>query len=74
MIHVGWLDCQTRSEDRAVRNALESIVLVPFNPTAENMAMHLLLVVGPQVLVETGVNLCRVTVEETRKCSAVDSR
>ena len=47
-----------------------SVVWVPFNPTAENMANYLLTVVGPQQLKGTGVELVRVTVEETRKCSA----
>jgi len=46
------------------------VVLLPFNPTAENMADHLLKVVGPSVLVGTGTRLIRVVVEETRKCSA----
>lgn len=46
-----------------------SIVWVPFNPTAENMATYLLEVVGPEVLPE-GLYLTRVTVDETRKCSA----
>ena len=48
---------------------LSSIVWVPFNPTAENMALHLLNVVGPSVL-PTGCRLIHVKVEETRKCSA----
>ena len=47
-----------------------SIVPVPFNPTAENMANHLLRVVGPEQLAGTCVTLVRVNVEETRKCSA----
>lgn len=53
-------------------NALfnDSIVWVPFNPTAENMAEHLLRVVGPQQLRGTGVRLIVVRVDETRKCSA----
>jgi 6-pyruvoyltetrahydropterin/6-carboxytetrahydropterin synthase len=46
------------------------VVSVPFNPTAENMARHLLEVVGPRCLVGTGVELIEVEVEETRKCSA----
>lgn len=46
-----------------------SIVFVPFNPTAENMADYLLMVVGPQQLPE-GFKLIEVTVEETMKCSA----
>jgi len=48
----------------------QSIVWVPFNPTAENMAEHLLKVVGPKQLEGTDVILTIVRVEETRKCSA----
>jgi 6-pyruvoyltetrahydropterin/6-carboxytetrahydropterin synthase len=48
----------------------DSIVAVPFNPTAENMADFLLRMVGPSLLYETQVRLARVEVEETRKCSA----
>jgi len=48
----------------------ESVVSVPFNPTAENMAEHLLRVIGPRQLEGTGVRLVRCTVEDTRKCSA----
>ena len=48
----------------------ESVVAVPFNPTAENMALHLLNVVGPKLLGPFGVRLIRVEVRETRKCSA----
>lgn len=47
-----------------------SIVKVPFNPTAENMARYLLDHIGPRVLEGTGCELVEVTVEETRKCSA----
>ncbi len=49
----------------------ESVVATPFNPTAENMATHLLDVVGPELLAGCGVRLIRVRVEETRKCSAL---
>jgi 6-pyruvoyltetrahydropterin/6-carboxytetrahydropterin synthase len=48
----------------------EQVVAVPFNPTAENIAIHLLNVVGPARLAGTGVTLTKVVVEETRKCSA----
>ena len=48
----------------------ESIVFVPFNPTAENMAEYLVKVVGPARLEGTGVTLVGVRIEETRKCSA----
>lgn len=47
----------------------DSIVWVPFNPTAENMAAYLLLEIGPRQLQNTGTHLVRVVVEETRKCS-----
>lgn len=48
----------------------KGVVAVPFNPTAENMGLHLLNVVGPLMLEGTGVRLVRVTIEETRKCGA----
>lgn len=49
---------------------LASIVWVPFNPTAENMARYLVEVVGPQQLAGTGIVLASCTIDETRKCSA----
>ena len=49
---------------------LGSIVRLPFNPTAENMAEYLVNVVGPKQLYGTGVKLISVTLEETRKCKA----
>lgn len=47
-----------------------SVVIVPFNPTAENIAKHLVEVVGPVQLMGLGIRLTHVEVEETRKCSA----
>jgi len=47
-----------------------SLVFVPFNPTAENMAQHLVEVIGPLQLAGTGVTLVSVRIEETAKCSA----
>lgn len=47
-----------------------TIVLTPFNPTAENMALYLLKTVGPRAMAGTGVRLVRVVLEETRKCLA----
>jgi 6-pyruvoyltetrahydropterin/6-carboxytetrahydropterin synthase len=46
-------------------------VITSFNPTAENMALHLLQEIGPNLLVGTGVTLQSVRIDETRKCSAV---
>lgn len=48
----------------------DSIVRVPFNPTAENMAAYLVNVVGRDLMADTGAELIEVTIDETRKCSA----
>lgn len=48
----------------------QGVIIVPFNPTAENMAEYLATVVAPHVMKGTGVLVTRVRVEETRKCSA----
>lgn len=48
----------------------ESLVIVPFNPTAENIAKYLVEVIGPQQLAGTGCKLIHCKVEETRKCAA----
>ncbi|NCC41129.1 MAG: 6-carboxytetrahydropterin synthase [Gammaproteobacteria bacterium] len=63
-----WADDPLLESVRAA--SPESVVAVPFNPTAENLAVHLLTVVGPAQLAGTGVTLIRCRVEETRKCSA----
>lgn len=47
-----------------------SVVVVPFNPTAENIGQHLIQQVAPELLHGTGVSLIKCVVEETRKCSA----
>ena len=59
-------DEMTQADDKMF---YESLVFVPFNPTAENMAKFLVEVVGPQQLAGTGVTLVRVDIEETAKCS-----
>jgi 6-pyruvoyltetrahydropterin/6-carboxytetrahydropterin synthase len=48
----------------------QSVVAVPFNPTAERMAEYLVEVIGPKQLHDTGCHLVSCRVEETRKCSA----
>ena len=45
------------------------VIVVPFNPTAENIAKYLLEEVGPLTLGTTTAKLIKVRVEETRKCS-----
>lgn len=46
------------------------VVIVPFNPTAENLAKHLVEYVGPIQLNGTGCELIECRIEETAKCSA----
>ena len=52
------------------RIAGESIVVVPFNPTAENIAKHMCEVVAIEQLAGTGCVLVECVVEETSKCRA----
>lgn len=49
-------------------NFFNGNVPLPFNPTAENLAGYLVEVVGPRQLVNTGLILTEVTIEETAKC------
>jgi 6-pyruvoyltetrahydropterin/6-carboxytetrahydropterin synthase len=46
----------------------DSMVKVPFNPTAENIGTYLLKDVAPMLLKGTGCTLVKCVVEETRKC------
>lgn len=48
----------------------ESLYLVTFNPTAENIAKDFVLNIAPSLLAGTGCRLRKLTLEETRKCSA----
>lgn len=62
-------------DDREAREALSAIpgqklFILDVNPTAENLARHLLNVVGPQQLAGTGVRLVRVVLSETESCRA----
>lgn len=47
-----------------------TVVWVPFNPTAENMAEHMIKVVGPDTLKGTAVILVKCTIHETDNCFA----
>ncbi len=48
----------------------DSLVVVPFNPTAENIARYLVEQIGPTQLKDYAVKLICCKVEETAKCSA----
>lgn len=50
-----------------------SLVFVPFNPTAENMARYLVEVIGVQQFQGSPIRLVQVCIEETAKCSATYS-
>jgi len=66
-----WDKSYTTGVPNTASNILSgSIVWTPFNPTAENMAQHLVEVLGPLQLAGTGVVLQSVRIEETAKCSA----
>ena len=47
-----------------------SVVSIPYNPTAENLARYLVETVGPQLFARLPITLSEVTLEETSKCSA----
>lgn len=49
-----------------------TVVRVPFNPTAENLAKHMVEVVAPDLFADAEVDcvLARCKIDETRKCSA----
>jgi 6-pyruvoyltetrahydropterin/6-carboxytetrahydropterin synthase len=48
----------------------DSLVITEFNPTAENIAEHLVKVIAPIQLNDSGCVLIECRVEETRKCLA----
>lgn len=52
----------------------KGVVIVNFNPTAENMADHLLFVISVKQLKDTGCIVTKIVLEETRKCSVTYER
>lgn len=78
----GWIDEKWDhttllfQEDNITINLLnqapkfKQVWIAPFNPTAENMAYHLLHTVCPEVLRDTGVQVVHVKVWETPNCFA----
>ncbi|MBL4904256.1 MAG: 6-carboxytetrahydropterin synthase [Desulfocapsa sp.] len=54
----------------------KTVVKVPFNPTAENMAGFLVEMVAPYLFKEAKIDctLISCTIDETRKCSATYSK
>ncbi len=77
----GWIDTNwdhgfiCHKDDGEIRDLMAAIpgqklYLLDGNPTAENLAAHLLHVVGPRELEGTGVRLTRVVLWETENCCA----
>ena len=56
-------------EPEDVEHFFGSLVALPFNPTAENLAAYMVEVIGPRLLDEHGVELVKCTIEETSKCN-----
>ena len=72
----GWIEREwdhgfvVWTDDAEARHALAQVAgqktyVLAANPTAENLADHLLRVVGPEALRGTGVRLVKVTLHET---------
>ncbi len=75
----GWIEQKwdhgfiCHKDDHDTLRALEcipnqKIYMLEANPTAENMARHLLNDIGPEMLKGTGVHLTRVVLWETENC------
>lgn len=48
----------------------QKFFLLPYNPTAENLAKYLIKEICPSLLRDTNVDICKVVVNETENCSA----
>lgn len=59
---------KTALDERDDEDFMSSLVSLPFNPTAENLAAHMVNVVGPELLRPYGVELIACRIEETSKC------
>lgn len=54
--------------DQDTKDLVNSLVALPFNPTAENLAAYMVEVIGPELLSPYGVELVECRIEETSKC------
>lgn len=59
-----WYEVMAKAEPT------QKLRVMPYNPTAENMAKFLLEQICPQVLADTGILVTRVVVHETENCWA----
>lgn len=63
-----WDDISTYVGAEEHAHFFNSMVSLPFNPTAENLAACMVDVIGPQLLDPYGVELIECKIEETSKC------
>ena len=68
----GFILCRDDEEAIGAVRAVQKqhLYLMDVNPTAENMAQHLLRDVAPKVLADTPVTVTKVTLWETENCFA----
>lgn len=59
---------KTALDERDDEDFMNSLVSLPFNPTAENLAQYMVEVIGPELLDPYGVELVECRIEETSKC------
>lgn len=62
----GWPTFSEGDED--LKDFNNSLVSLPFNPTAENLAAYMVNVIGPELLDPYDVELIECKIEETSKC------
>lgn len=55
---------------KTLPNLDPSVVIVPYNPSAENIANYLLTKIAPKILIDSRVTVNKVIVTETVNCSA----
>lgn len=68
-----FLIWQEDPKAKALKHLDETVTLVPFNPTAENLAEYLVTTMGPKQLSGTGCTLTSCEFWETGKCCATYS-
>lgn len=64
-----WVE-DTDAQEAMMCLPMQKIYCMPYNPTAENIAKHLLQDICPMVLADTGVVVRRVVIHETENCKA----
>lgn len=56
--------------DSIAAHTTQTIYYLPANPTAENLALHLLEIICPELFADAAVRCTGIVVEETANCSA----